>query len=161
MGKSHPNYRRVKTLRSYSVEEVARRFGCHKNTVRNWQRKGLQAIDGARPAIFDGAVLAAFLQSHRAKRKQPLLPGQIYCLPCRAAKEPAGDMAEYIPLTETKGNLRGICPDCDRLIHRAVSRAKLDAIRGKLEVTFTDASTRIRETGDPSVNCYFNPKGES
>jgi hypothetical protein len=47
-------------------------------------------------------------------------------------------MAEYIPLTDARGNLRGICPTCGRLIHRVASRAKIDAVRGKLDVTFTE-----------------------
>jgi hypothetical protein len=60
------------------------------------------------------------------------------CLPCRAPKEPAGNMAEYVPLSGTRGNLRGICSTCGRLIHRMVSHAKIEAIRGKMDVTFTE-----------------------
>jgi hypothetical protein len=156
-----PNYRLVKKHRSYTVDEAARLFGCHRNTIRNWQRHGLRVIDGSRPAVFDGETLAIFVQSQRSNRKQPLKPGQIFCLPCRSPKEPAGDIAEYIALSETKGNLCGICPSCDRLIHRAVSRAGIEAVRGKLEVTFTEASTRIRETGSHSVNCDLSKEGET
>ena len=32
------------------------------------------------------------------------------------------------------GNLCGICPDCDRLIYRRVNLAKIDAVRGELEM---------------------------
>jgi hypothetical protein len=38
-----------KIHRSYSVEEVSRLFGIHKNTVGNWLRQGLSPIDGERP----------------------------------------------------------------------------------------------------------------
>ena len=48
-------------------------------------------------------------------------------------------MAEYVPVTDARGNLRGICPTCDRLIHRMVSRAQIDAVRGNLDVTFHGA----------------------
>jgi hypothetical protein len=157
----HPSHRLVKKHRSYNVDEAARLFGCHRNTIRNWQRQGLQAIDSSRPAIFDGETLAAFLQSRRSKRKQTLKPGQIFCLPCRAPKEPAGDIVEYIARTETSGNLRGICPSCNRLIHRAVSRARIEAVRGKLEVVYTAASTRIRETSCSPVNCDLDDEGET
>jgi hypothetical protein len=34
MKKRHPNYRKVKIHRSYTVEETASLFGNHKNTVR-------------------------------------------------------------------------------------------------------------------------------
>lgn len=161
MGKGALDYRRVKTLRSYTVEEAARLLGCHRNTIRNWQRQGLEPIDGLRPAVFEGAMLTVFLQSRRKKRKQSLRPGEIYCLPCRAPKNPAGDMAEYIPLTETRGNLRGICPACNRLIHRIVDQARIEAVRGKLEVTFTEPSTRIREMSCSPVNCDSQTKGDA
>jgi hypothetical protein len=118
MGKRHPNPRLVKIHRNYSVEEIARLFEVHKNTVRAWVKKGLQPIDGQRPALFHGPVLVAFLQGRRASAKQPCPPGHIYCLPCRAPKAPAGNMAEFVPVTDTTGNVRGICPDCGRLIHR-------------------------------------------
>ena len=114
MGKRHPNPRLVKLHRSYTVEQIARLFDIHKNTVRAWVKQGLQPIDGLRPALFHGPVLVAFLQRRRESAKQPCLPGHIYCLPCRAPKAPAGNMAEFVPVTDTTGNLRGICPDCDR-----------------------------------------------
>jgi len=138
MGKRTPNYRLVKKDRPYTVEQTAQLFGCHRNTVRNWQRQGLEPVDAKRPIVFDGAVLREFHEARRNKRKNRLSPGEIYCLPCRAAKEPAGDMAEYVPLTETRGNLRGICPTCDRFIRRVVSRDKVERVRGKLDVTFTE-----------------------
>jgi hypothetical protein len=155
-----PNYRLVKKHHSYTVDDAARLFGCHRNTIRNWQRQGLAAIDRSRPAVFDGETLATFVQSRRSGRKQPLKAGQIFCLPCRSPKEPAGDIVEYLPLTATKGNLRGICRSCNRLIHRAVSRDGIGAASGKLEVIITEASARIIETGSPSVNCDLDKAGE-
>jgi hypothetical protein len=161
MGKRAPDYRRFKKDRSYTVEQAAQLCGCHRNTVRNWQRLGLEPIDDKRPIVFDGSALREFHEARRSKRKSRLKPGEIYCLPCRAPKEPAGDMAEYVPLTEVRGNLRGICPTCDRLIHRAVSRDKIEAVRGKLEVTFTEPKPRITDCGSPSVSCDFKAIGDA
>jgi hypothetical protein len=44
MGSRRPNARLAKIHRSYSVEEMARLFNVHKNTVRNWVEQGLAAI---------------------------------------------------------------------------------------------------------------------
>jgi len=161
MRKRAPNPRRAKKHRSYTVEEAARLFGCHRNTIRHWQKQGLKPVDGKRPVVFEGLTLAAFLEARRGARRRCLKPGEIYCLPCRAPKEPAGDMVEYVPLTEARGNLRGICPTCDRLIHRVVSRAQIEAVRGRLNVTFTEPSPRIRETDSASVDCNFKSDGEA
>ena len=153
MRKRVPSPRRVKIHRSYTVDDAARLFGCHRNTIRHWQKQGLKQIDGRRPVVFEGLALSAFLDARRGARRRRLKPGEIYCLPCRAPEEPAAGMAEYIPVTDTRGNLRGICPTCGRLIHRIVSRAQIEAIRGNLDVTFSEPSPRIRETSRPSVNC--------
>ena len=161
MHKRAPNPRRLKKHRSYTVQEAALLFGCHRNTIRNWQKHGLKPVDGKRPVVFEGLTLAAFLEARRGERRRRLNPGEIYCLPCRAPKEPAGDMAEYVPLTDGRGNLRGICPTCGRLIHRVGSLAQIQAVQGKLDVTFTEPPTRIREMSRSSVDCDFNSDGDA
>lgn len=116
-----PNPRLVKRHRSYSVEEVAKLLGVHKNTVREWIRKGLPLIDQSRPLLILGRDLAAFLDLRRRQNKRPCLPGQIYCVRCRQPQFPAGGMADYQALTPAAGNLVGLCPACDGLIYRRVS----------------------------------------
>ena len=54
MGRRHANPRLVKLHRNYTVEEIARLFGLHKNTVRNWLKEGLALIDGQRPMLILG-----------------------------------------------------------------------------------------------------------
>jgi len=156
MGARHPNPRRAKIHRSYSVEEVSRLFGIHKNTVRNWLRQGLSPIDGKRPTVIRGVELRRFLTARRTSARQTCGPGRIFCLPCRAPKVPAGNMADCIAVGETRGTLRGICPDCNRMIYRRVNPRKLDAVRGHLDVTVTQARPRIEETAKPNVNCDSN-----
>ena len=155
MRKRRPNYRLVKIHRSYTVQEVACLFGTHKNTVRAWVKAGLPTCDGKRPILILGRELAAYLKTRRTKNKRPCQPGEIYCVRCRAPKRPAGDMAEYQPITATLGNLMGICPDCDGMIFRRVSLAKLAQIRGELDITFTEAERQVSETHSPTVNSDF------
>lgn len=118
MGYRHPNLRRAKTHRSYSVDEVSRLFTVHKNTVRHWLRQGLAAIDNQRPTVIRGTELRRFLTERRTRTKQACGPGRIYCLPCREPKVPAGNMAECTQTSDTTGALQGICPDCNRMIYR-------------------------------------------
>ena len=153
MGARHPNPRLAKIHRSYSVEEVSRLFNLHKNTVRTWLRQGLAAIDGQRPTVIRGVELRRFLTDRRTNARQTCGPGRIFCLPCRAPKVPAGNRADCIAVSETAGTLRGICPDCDRMIYRRLNPKKLDTVRGDLDVTVTQAPPRIEETGKPYVNC--------
>jgi hypothetical protein len=153
MGYRHPNPRLAKIHRNYSVDDVSRLFKIHKNTVRNWLKQGLEAIDNQRPTLIRGQELCRFLTERRARSKQTCGPGRIYCLPCRAPKVPAGMMAECVPTSNTNGNLHGICPDCNRIIYRRVNPQKLDTVRGDLDINVTRPRTRIGESGRPNVNC--------
>jgi hypothetical protein len=153
MGYRHPNPRRAKIHRTYSVEDTSRLFSIHKNTVRSWIKQGLTPIDTQRPTLIRGDELARFLTERRTRAKQTCGPGRIYCLPCRAPKVPAGKMAECISTTETNGVLEGICPDCNRMIYRRINPQALAAIRGDLDVTVTQAGLRLEETALPLVNC--------
>jgi hypothetical protein len=138
---------------SYSVEELARLFGVHKNTVRNWCKQGLQSIDDNRPTLIRGQDARRFLAERRARTKQACGPGRIYCLPCRAPKVPAEKIADCVQTGETTGSLQGICPDCNRMIYRRINPKKLDAVRGDLDISVTQAPLRIEGTAKPNVNC--------
>ena len=63
------------------------------------------------------------------------------------------EMADYLPITTALGNLRGICPDCEALIHRRVSLASLCAFRAIPEMAVTQAPARIMDSAVPSLNC--------
>jgi hypothetical protein len=152
VGTRHPNYRRIKIHRTYTVDEIARLFQVHANTVRAWCKQGLEPIDDRRPALFKGGVLAAFLRARREKAKRPCGPGEVYCLPCRRPRQPAGGIVEYIPYADA-GNLRGICPTCHRAIHRRVNRGKLSIVIGDLEVTLTAPAPRLLDSDDLPVKC--------
>lgn len=152
MKKRHPNYRHVKIHRTYSVEDIADLFVIHKNTVRNWLKNGLVTIDSSRPMLVKGDVLSAYLKAKRTKNKQKCLPGEMYCVRCRAPKSPALGMADYKPVTGTMGNLIAICPTCGSIMNRRASLAKLEQVRGKMDITMPQALQRIVDSNQPSVN---------
>ncbi len=136
-------------------------LGTHRNTVRNWIKQGLPTIDMKRPRLIHGLDLANFLKKRRERNKRPCPPGYIYCVRCRAPKLPAERMVDYVPLSPTSGNLRGICPDCETLIHRRISLSKLSEIRAELDITFPQGPSRISESPTSSVNCDFKGDGET
>ncbi len=102
-----------------------------------------------------GHVLVAFLQARRVKNKHTCKPGELYCVRCRAPKPPAGDMAEYLPLTEKLGNLVAICPDCDAFMNRHVSLAKIEQIRGRMDISFPEELRQLYESANPTLNSDF------
>ncbi|MEQ8964833.1 MAG: helix-turn-helix domain-containing protein [Azospirillaceae bacterium] len=150
-----PNPRRVKIHRSYTVEEIADLFGVHPNTVRNWLRRGLSAIDDHHPILVHGTELRRFLEQRRLAARRPCAPGEIFCLACRAPKRPDGGIADLIPRTPAKGLLRGLCPDCGTLMNRWVALDRLDAVRGDLDVAIPEAERRMGDCSMPIVKCDF------
>ena len=161
MAQRLPNPRRAKIHRSYTVEEVAQLYGIHRNTVRQWIKQGLPLCDDRRPVLILGSELATFLTRKRTRNKQPCKTGEIYCVRCRTPQSPALGMADYEPLTTTGGNLIGLCPTCGGMMYRRVSRARLAAVAGILEVRFTRGLERIDESNNPSVNSDLKTGPES
>jgi hypothetical protein len=152
MGKRNPNHRLVKIHRSYWVDEAARLFGVHKNTVHEWIKRGLPICGDKRRLLILGGDLAAFLKARRAKRKRPCKLSEIYCVCCRAPKIPAGGMVEYQPDSAMLGSLIAICPDCHSMMYRRASLAKLGQFQGQMNITLPQAQLRINDSTHPSVN---------
>lgn len=150
-----PNPHLVKIHRSYTVEEVAKLFGVHKNTVRNWIKQGLPTCDDKRPTLILGRDLVAFLQVRRTKNKRTCQPGEIYCVKCRAPKKPAADMVDYQAITEKVGNLVALCPACNSIMNRRVSLTKLEQFRGHMDITMPQAWRHIVDSTQPTVNSDF------
>src|SRR4051812_16143299 len=107
----NPNHAKIN--QSYTIGELAARLHVHKNTVRDWHRKGLEPIDDSRPILFQGAVVRAFLVVRNARRKAPCPPGTMYCFKCRQPRAPALGMVEYRELTPVSGNLGALCSWCE------------------------------------------------
>jgi hypothetical protein len=155
MPATRPNPRLAKIHRSYTVDEIAKLYGVHRNTVRSWIARGLPTVDERRPLLVLGNHLAAFLQARRAANKRPCGPGEIYCLRCREPRQPAGGVVRYRPLTTTQGSLVGLCACCGAGLNRRVSLAKLPLVSAGLVVTQQQAPEHIDESQQPSLNSDF------
>ncbi|MHB8446590.1 MAG: helix-turn-helix domain-containing protein, partial [Rudaea sp.] len=73
-----PNPRLVKIHRNCSVEEAAKRLDVHKNTIREWIRRGLPVMKERRPVLIHGKALREFLVQSRGRNMRPCAPGHIY-----------------------------------------------------------------------------------
>lgn len=128
---------------SYTLGEAADILGVHKNTVREWIKQGLPAITDRRPFLILGADLRDYLLARQKKKKRRCPPGTIYCVRCRGPKTPFEKLVDYRSITETKGNLTGLCPDCESDIHQFVSLNKLEQIKQYFEVSMPQGGKHI------------------
>jgi len=142
-----PNPRLVKMHRSYTVEGIAELFGNHKNTVRGWiNNDGLPVVDNRRPVLILGSELRKFLELKRTKNKRTCQPYELYCLRCRKPQKPAGNMADFTPITDHVGNLMAICPDCDAIINKRINMTTLSLISKQIDITITQALKRLGDS---------------
>ncbi len=153
--KHRADLRRVKVHRTYTVQELARVTGVHDHTVRAWIKAGLATLCDAHPILVSGREAKRFLSERRRSRKRPCGPDRFYCFRCREPREPAFGVAEFVPLTNTFGNLTALCPECGTLMHKRASAARLDGIGTKMEITFPMGRSRLDESPNPSLNRDF------
>jgi hypothetical protein len=154
MGAKYPSARRLKIHRNYSIEEVTKALGVHKNTMRRWERAGLRAIDDRRPKLFHGVELRRFLGERQKRARRPCPPGYMYCFCCRAPKMPYGNVADLLPVTASAANLCGIC-DCGTIMNRRVSQRTIADAARNLTVTIPEALLRLRGSATASLNGDF------
>ena len=160
MPRTRLNPKLAKLHRSYSVDEIARLYGLHPNTVRHWiTDSGLTPIDEGRPIVVRGAVLRAFLEARRAKAKRPCPPGTLYCFACRVPRAPALGMADYVPRAKGAGGLRALCEACGTIMHRRAKQDALSLILPGVPVRIVDAVLRITEPTPPFANCDLEVTG--
>ena len=80
------------------------------------------------------------------------MPGELYCLRCRSPKSALGQMADCLPVTAMLGTLIAFCSVCEATMYRRVNLAKLERVRGKLDITMRLAMPQLVESTQPSLN---------
>ncbi len=153
MARTRFNPRLAKVNRSYTVEEIARLFDVHRNTVWNWIKGGLPTVDEGKPALVQGAILRAFLEGRRKAAKRPCPPGTLYCFKCREHRPPALGMAEFIARETGAGNLTALCAACETVMNRRAREDALATILPGIEIRIRRAAGHIAECPSPSLNC--------
>lgn len=149
------NPQRVKTHRVYSIADAAKALDVGTPTVRRWIKGGqLLALTDLKPWLLQGCDLIAFLTAARSP-KQKCKMDECFCVKCRKPRRPAADMAKFVPLTPSTGNLRAICPECERLMHKRVRRAALPALMAIFDVSVSEEPPRLRDFAAPSPNVHF------
>ena len=161
MTKRFANHRLVKIHRTYTIEEAAQTLKIHKNTVRLWTKDGLPVCDDRRPVLILGRELFNFLKAHRTKNKRPCKLGELYCFRCRSPRMPAGAMADCFPVSDRIGHFQAICPDCDCMMNRRVSLAKIWQFAAVLSIAFPKAQEQVSNTTQPNVNSDFDKGAEN
>lgn len=148
------NWRRVKRHRSYSVGEAAQVVGVSKLTVRRWVKGDLPALTEKRPWLILGNDLAEFLQ-RRAKSKTRLRLDEFFCFRCRRPRPAAAGMADYVPRNARSGMLIGLCAECQTVMRKAFSVARLREVAPKLDVSFPQGEPHLNDTIQPLLNDHF------
>jgi len=139
---------------TYTVDEIARLFAVHRNTVRAWiKHHGLQPIDGGRPILVKGDALRAFVEERRRKAKRPCSPGHLYCFGCHAPRKPALGMADFVVGAYGAGRLSALCETCGTAMHRRAVRTALASILPDAEVRIVKAEPHLKEPSLPSSTC--------
>ena len=128
---------KVKRHHVYTTQEAAATVNRDQRTVLRWIKDGgLHAATDKRPWLIRGDDLKDWLDGRIKRRRRPLGSDEIHCMACRRPVRPAGDMVDYVEDRPRRGRLVGICPCCNRMIHRFVGRAEIPAFERHLEVTF-------------------------
>lgn len=150
------NPNRAKRHRCYTVEEAAALFGAHPNTVRNWLRSGLAAIDDQHPILIRGADLRNFLANRRDASRTACPPGTLYCFRCRDPRRPALGMADFVENGMRAGSIVALCETCDAVMYRRARRNALDRVLPDVAIQFTGRPERMRECANLRANCEMD-----
>lgn len=117
------NLLKIKSKKSYSTRELAESLRVHIQTVRSWNKEGLEAIDpeSKRP-LFLGDTVKLFLKKLQDSRKVKLLPDQFFCLRCKKAVTPAKVLPVnrniLIGKEKISLSLTAYCPFCECKLSR-------------------------------------------
>ncbi len=123
MSRRH-NVRLLHAHIAYTAQELALVLNVSAGTVTRWVKLGLAPLDGHRPRLFLGRHAAGFLAA-QAQPRQPLAPGELYCVACKVPRQPFQGVIKLVPRSTTTVDFNATCPDCSRELFRRVRLAEI------------------------------------
>jgi DNA-binding XRE family transcriptional regulator len=140
--------RKVKAKRSYTSEELAEVLRVHIQTIREWRREGLKALEeNTTPFLFLGNDVIKFLKLKIDSVKVKLKDDEFYCLGCKKAVHPAFKSMTRRGVTIGSGKESVIfsakCPLCNRIINR------FGSVEASIPVKATPVLPKQEETPKP------------
>jgi transposase-like protein len=150
----------LRSRHSYTISEIAEKYGVHRRTVDTWRKQGLQVIDeSSKPFLVLGAEVRRFFQEKYDKRKHPLKPGEFFCLKCRRPRRSVQDQIKFEITDKRLGKyqqviLRGKCEVCNCNLFVFSSERKCPELM-KTGMMLKEHEKTLIGSGDSSLNTHM------
>lgn len=126
--------RKVKKDRLYTYETAGEAMNLTSATVRSWRVLGLVVMTERKPHFILGEALIEFVEKQQTKQSSKPCLSKMRCFTCREQKRPLGTMVDYIPITDTRGQLVGLCETCEGPMYRFSGKASLSKFDGIFDI---------------------------
>ena len=112
------NLNKTSKIISYSIDDVARLYNIHPQTVLKWIRQGLHKNDNKKPILIHGSILKSFLAKLNVKGKVNTKFEEMFCFHCKQSHSPY--RRELFLKQENNKVLTGIgvCPKHKKTINK-------------------------------------------
>ena len=131
--------RAIRSARLYTADEAAKVVKVSLQCIRKWLREGLPSLRTVRPLLIRGCDLRSWIEARKkAKKRVRLEPHEFYCVRCKTAKTPFGDMIDCCDNNVRSLRLSALCPTCDGTMKRFSRRADLPFLARVFEIRFSN-----------------------
>ena len=151
------NVNRVRKNLCYSVFDICRLLEVHKNTVREWIRKGLPTLDQQRPLMIHGQDLKTILNQRPQSQKRKCKANEFYCLKCKCPRTSMGNLVDVEKRNEKMMMLKGLCSVCETSVFKLQAQKNIQKVAAVFDLSQQQLE-HIKGCLSPSSNCAFERK---
>jgi hypothetical protein len=155
--KKNINLNLIKSDYTYSIPEMCEDFNKHKNTVNNWFKEGLEAIDDQKPRLVHGSTLKSFLDKKQSSNKHKCKEDQFFCVKCREPRNAWENAVDIVISNPKTGNLNAICNVCDSKMNKRFAIKNLDKVKEVFDVQKIHNSHLIEGTNNSGSSDLKQP----